>query len=194
MESPRWLKILLGGLVGLLLLQGCAGGGLPASYIHPNFDISFYKRLAILPFQNLSRDQFAGARVRELVLSEFLLVDFEVLEPGLTDRTLARMGVAPGVALTPEEIKKLGQELKVQGLIVGTVEIYDEHRMGGVTVPEVSVELRLLDVESALTVWSVAVTEGGVGVGTQLFGLRAKTLSEAARTVVRRAVDSLFYY
>lgn len=179
----------------MLLMQGCAGGGgLPASYVHPNFDISFYKRLAILPFQNLSRDQFAGARVRELVLSEFLLVDFEVLEPGLADRTLTQMGVAPGASLTPEEAKKLGEELKVQGFVVGTVEIYDEHRMGGVTVPEVSIELRMIDAESGITVWSVTATEGGLGLGTQLLGLRPATVSEATRTVVRRAVDSLFYY
>ncbi len=115
------------------------------------------------------------------------------MEPGFADRTLTRLGISPDAPLTPEEIQKLGKELKVQGVIVGTVEIYDEHRMGGVTVPEVSIELRMIDVEAGITVWSVHATEGGLGLGTQLLGLRPSTLSEATRTVVRRAVDTLFF-
>ncbi len=193
MRPQRWAKGLLVGLVGVLLLQGCAAADLPPSYLHPNFDISFYKRLAILPFRNLSRVQFASGRVRELVLSEFLLADFKVLEPGLADRAMARMGLDPTSGLTPDEVKKLGGELKVQGLILGTVEIYEEHRLGGVNVPEVSLELRMIDVESGITVWSVAATEGGMKLATQMLGLRPPTLSEATRTVVRRAVDTLFF-
>lgn len=193
MKSRRWAKSLRIGLLGLLIMQGCAGAGTLPSYIHPNFDLSFYKRLAILQFNNLTRHQFAAARVRELVLSEFLLADFVVLEPGFADRTISRLGIIPGAPLTTEEIQKVGKELKVQGIIVGTVELYEEHRMGGVTVPEVSIELRMIDVESGITVWSVTATEGGLGLGTQLLGLRPSTISEATRTVVRRAIDTLFF-
>jgi hypothetical protein len=193
MGPQRWTKSLLVGTVALLFIVGCAGKGLPPSYVHPNFDISFYKRLAVLQFQNLSRVQFASSRVRELVLSELLLANFEVLEPGLADRAVSRMGLGPGGALSPEEIQKLGKELKIQGVIVGTVEIYEEHRVGSVSVPEVSLQLRMIDVESGITVWSVAATEGGVGLGTQLLGIRPPTLSEATRIVVRRAVDTLFF-
>lgn len=177
----------------LLLLYGCPGG-VPASYTHPNLDLSFYESVAVLPFNNLTQDQFAGARVRELVVSELLLTNlFNVLEPGIVDRAYRKVGVRPGTPLTKEEIKKLGDELNVQALVTGTVEIYRELRMGRALVPEVSIELRLIDVDSALPAWSVSATEGGIGLGTQLLGVRPATLSEATRTVVRKAVDSLFF-
>jgi hypothetical protein len=194
MKPGHWVSTILGCFLWLVVLNGCATQGIPPSYIHPNLDLSFYQRVGLLAFSNFSESRFAADRVRELVLSELMLTGlFEILEPGLVDRELLRLGITPNTSLTPEEIQKVGKKLKVQALIVGSVEAYEEHRLGGVLVPEVSIELRMLDVESGQTVWSVAATEGGMQLQTQLLGLRPPTISEATRTLVRRSVDSLLY-
>lgn len=180
-------------VLALSLPIGC-GGGVPPSYIHPNFDISFYQRIVVAPFENLTTQEFAASRVRQLLIAELLLVDaFEVVEPGEARRALIKVQPDRATSLSIEQIKKLGEELGAQGVIVGSVDAYEEHQFGGYTIPEITASFRMIDVESGAIVWSVTDTEGGLPLKTQLLGFRPQTMSEATQELVRRAIDSLFF-
>lgn len=164
------------------------------SYVHENFDIVFYRRIAVAPFDNQTTQEFASGRLRQLLITELLLTNtFEVVEPGEVLRVLSKLQPRNPASLSDEQIQKLGKEVKAQGVLMGSVNAYEEHRFGSYIIPEVTLTLRLIDVESGLTVWSVTATEGGLPMTTQLLGLRPQTMSEASKLLIRRVVDSLFF-
>lgn len=165
----------------------------PTTYLHPRADLGIIKKVAVIPFDNLSRDQFAGDKVREIFISELLATGgFDVMEPGEVTKVLREQGIASVKSLGPAEVKKIGKALNAQAIILGSVNEYGEVRSGAITAPEVSLSLRMLEVESGQIVWSVSHTEGGIGVMARLFGLGESTLSETTRKLVRIQIGTLF--
>ena len=71
------------GLLSAVLLSGCGGTG-STKFLHPEFDFGYVERVAVIPFDNLSNDQGAGARATRYFLSELLATEaFEVVDgPG----------------------------------------------------------------------------------------------------------------
>src|SRR5574341_1291833 len=94
-----WLSL----LAGLLVLAGC-GTSRPASYVHPNFDFSRVKKVAVLPLENLTSDQTAGEKMRKVVITELLATGIvDVIEPGQVNRVLANQNIQNPTAMSPEE-------------------------------------------------------------------------------------------
>jgi TolB-like protein len=78
--SRRTVVRTLAAAILLGMLPGCAAG--PKLYVNPQADMSFYKKVAVLPFANLSQDRFAGERVARAFITELVLADrFQVIEP-----------------------------------------------------------------------------------------------------------------
>lgn len=176
----------------LSILLGC--GMRPTTYMHPSLDISYVEKVAVMPFENHTREQYAQEKMKEVFIIELLAAGaFDVVEPGEVSKAMAESGVRlDSSSLNVEDIKKVGQALQVQALFFGAVEEYREIRVGNTTSPEVSVSLRMVDVESGSIVWSVSHTRGGAGWKTRLFGVSGGTLSEFSRKVLREAVGTLF--
>ncbi len=176
-----------------LLLFGCARPVPIASYKRPEMDLSLVRRLAVLPFDNLTREQFANEKVRRTFISELLATEaFEVVDPGEVARALADMGLQPGMALKVEEIKRLGKALNVQAVVMGSVTEYGEMRSGAVTAPIISFEARMVDTDRGGIVWSVSISEGGIGFGARLLGSTSDTISDLTAKATRKALDTLF--
>jgi hypothetical protein len=68
-------------LVTLFVLSGCAAGH-TQHYLRPNTDMSTIKRIAVMPFESLTADQYAGEKLRRVVISELLFRNIDVIEPG----------------------------------------------------------------------------------------------------------------
>jgi len=189
--APRisWRPVLP---VAVLWLAGCAAMP-PATYVHPTYDFSLVKKVAVLPLDNLATDQTAGEKVRRVVITELLATGIvDVVEPGQVNRVLATLNIQNPTAMSPEDFKRVGTALRVQLLIVGSVESYERVQVGGVQAPEVSLTLRAVDVDSGTIVWSTSHTQGGATVAARLFGLTGDSLSEAARKAAHEAVATLF--
>jgi hypothetical protein len=164
-----------------------------SAYVHPQFDFSLVKRVAVLPLENLSQDQGAGEKIRRLLVTEILATGIvDVVELGQVNRALGQQGIQSVANLGAEEYKKLAGALNVQALILGSVDSYDRVSAGGTTVPEVTISLRAIDVGSGSIIWSTTNTGGGMGIAGKLFGLTADSLSEVSRNAVREAVGTLF--
>lgn len=187
----RIMGFLAAAAVALILVtSGCAPR--PAIFIHQSVDFSTIKRVAVLPLNNLTREQFAADRIREMIITELLATGYlDVVEPGQTDKVIPRPRGQSPVALTPQEIKKFGKILNVQAFITGAVEAFGEVRFGQISAPEVCLTLHMVDVESGTIIWSVTNARGGVSFYTRLFGLGGDTMSESARKTVRKAIDTL---
>lgn len=178
---PRHLTLTL--LLAALAGAGCAA---PPRYLNRSADLGAIKTVAVLPFENITTDKLCAERVQRIFLTELLSREaFKVVEPGLVTRAMRRDQLEPA-ALTPEEIKRLGTALGAEALFMGTVLEYDEGRAGGsAPSPRVKLLLRLVDVDSGTTVWSVSREAGGATVTARLFGIGGSAASTVAEKLIR---------
>ncbi len=183
-------------LVLLISITGC-GEGLVVKYVKPSADISYVKKVAVLPFNNLSDDKFAGERVRNAVVVDILSRGgIEVVEPGEVSKVLGLVfreaGFEEGrvVPVDTETIKLIGERLGVQTLILGSV---DEYPTGGFVAggSMVSISIRMLDAGSGMLLWQAKATETGGSVWRKILGIQDVDRSELTRKVVKRALDTL---
>ena len=84
MRFKRFLSRTIICIVVIVLAHaGCGGRGAPSFYINQDVDFSFIEKVAVLPFENLSSERFAGDMVRQVVISELLATGLvEVSVPG----------------------------------------------------------------------------------------------------------------
>lgn len=187
--------ILISVLFAVFICSNCARRGVPSFYINPDVDLSFIKKVAVLPLDNLTNDKFAGEAVRHVVISELLasgLVD--VVVPGDAMAAIETLRLKTGQSLNAEQIKAIGKALKVQAVILGAVEKYGEAKMGNISAPEVAITLMMADTNSGSIIWSVTKTRGGAGFMARHFGARSETMSETTLNVVREALHTLYEY
>lgn len=182
----------LAPLLVLLSLAACAAPPAPSVYLHPNADLASFREVAVLPLENLTSDRFAGERVREILMVELLAGGvFEPREVGEVNRVL-RVANLPSLAdLGPQQVAKLGKDLGVKALIMGSVMEYTERRVGTLTAPQVALSLKMIDCETGAAVWSVADARTGLSTSTRLFGVGEETSSQAVRELVRQLLDEL---
>lgn len=174
--------------------SGCATGT-PTYHINPEVDLSYVKKVVVLPFENLTEDKFAGDIVRQIVMTEFLasgLVD--VVVPGEAHEIMSSLGVKDISSLKTEEVREVGKKLNVQGVVFGSVEKFGDAKLGNITAPEVSVTIMMAETSSGAIAWSVTKTRLGASFFARHFGARAETLSETALEVVRDAIGTLYSY
>jgi hypothetical protein len=174
----------------VLALTGCAR---PQAYIHPTYDFSLVKKVAVLPLENLTADQQAGERVRKTVVAELLAAGVvDVIEPGQVNRALNQMNLQSVSSISAEDVKKLGAALGAQALFLGSLDVYDRISLGGGSFPEITISLRAIDPATGTIVWSATHSGGGVGIVGRLFGFGGDSMSEATQKTVRAALQTLF--
>lgn len=183
-EGIIWLFI-------LFVLANCSS--VPRSYIHPTADLTFIKKVAILPFENLTDDKFAGDKVRDVVATEVLSRGFfDVVEQGEVSRVIREVAKGSATALDKETTKRVGVRLEVQAMILGSVQEYGIPRGRGRPQPQVAVSMRMIDVRSSKILWQASFDEKGGGTLHRLFGIGEKSTSEVTRKLAKEMMDTLF--
>ena len=173
----------------ILLFSGCASS--PTRYLHPNADLGAVKKVAVLPFENVSGEQSASDKVHKIFLVELLSLEvFDVIEPGMVSKALKGETAATPDQLTPEDLKRIGKALGADALFIGQVVDYADAR-GQSSAPEVTLQLRLVETTSGATVWSTSETRSGVKVSTRLFGASSDSITETTRKIIRNELSTL---
>ncbi len=173
------------------VVSGCRGSA-PVYHMSADIDFSFYKRVAVMPLDNFTNEKFAGEIVRQVVISELLasgLVD--VILPGEVKNAMTELGIKSVSSPTENEIRALGKSLKIEALIVGSVDEYGEIRSGNVSAPQVTISLMMADAGTGSIVWSITKTRGGASFMARHFGARHETMSETVLLLVREAIKTL---
>jgi len=171
-------------------LSGCGGGS--TVFLHDEYNFQFLERVAVIPFDNLTSDQGAGARSTRIFTTELLAAEvFAVVEPGEVTRAMSKFTTLRTSELTMDQIKELGSQLRVQGLFFGTVTESAVTRSGNATVNKTAMLVRLVETETGETVWSASGIAGGRGFWGSLLGTGGSSASEATRDCVRRILSSL---
>ena len=193
MSVSRWPSNLVLSLGLALLAFGCARNVVSVSFLKPEIDLSLIRRVAVLPLDNLSREQMANEKVQRILVSELLATGaFEVIDPGEVNRAVAELGPPAAAGIKVEEVKRLGRSLNVQALVMGSVVEYGEVRSGAVSAPLVSLALRIVETERGAIIWSSSVSEGGITLGTRLLGSSRDTISEVTIKAIRKSIYTLF--
>jgi len=170
-------------LLAVLVAGGCAA---PPHYLNRSADLGAIKTVAVLPFENLTTDKLCAERLQRIFLTELLAREaFKVVEPGLVIRAVRRDQL-DAATLTPAEIKRLGGALGAEALFMGSVLEYDEGRSAGSAAsPRVKLVLKLVDVDSGTTLWTVNREAGGATVTARLFGIGGTAASTVAESLIR---------
>ena len=175
----------------LLIAGGCATNT-STQYVRQNIDYKNIKRMAVLPFESLTNDEYAGEKIRKSVITELLSRGVDVVEPGEVTRVLIEQKIKSLSSVRTTDLQNLAKTLGVEALMMGSVEAYGISRGISVSYPEVTINLRLVEASSGNIIWSVCQTSGGASFWTRHFGAEGISLSEAAKKVVKEAIDTLF--
>lgn len=179
-----------GCIAALLLIAGCGGA---TRFVHPDADLPFYEKVAVIPFQSLAQDRLAGEKVTNVFFGELLRRKFDqVLEPGqfAAAMTRARGGTPYTNAWSGEELGKLAEDTGVQGVFMGTVREYAMTQNGRDLYPMVALEVRFVDVATGRLVWSSSVTRR-TGPGVPFLSRGARTLDGLAAEACRKLLATL---
>jgi hypothetical protein len=152
-------------------------------------DFGSIKTVVVMPFWNLTQNQQASDRVRDVFANALLATNAVYVVPtGEVARAVSRLGVAVSTTPSAEEIVKLGAMLKADAVITGVVKEYGEARTASAASNVVSVSLQMHETGAGKVIWSGASTKGGVTWGARLLGTGG---GEPMNLVTEQAVDDL---
>jgi TolB-like protein len=174
-----------------IVLGGC-GGIRPTVFVNPEYNFNYIERVAVIPFENLTKDQSAALRATRFFIAELLATEtFEVIEPGEVSKVMAEYAMLRTGDLTQEQLVEIGKKLRVQAVFLGTLSEASEVRSGSSSTNIVCLVARLVETETGSSIWSAAHTENGRGFWSSLFGTGEKSLSEVTRQCVKKTLKTL---
>lgn len=170
--------------------SGCSG---PMSYINPSVDFSYIRRVAVAPIINLTKDKFAGEKVMTVVATEILRQGvFDVVEFGEVSKVLREEGMKQDNLIGKQLAARAGKRLNIEAIVIGSVMQYGASNIAGSSFPEVSISLKLVDVNTYAILWEAAHNIKGANILDQLFGIRRDSLEDLCKEVVEEMIDTLF--
>jgi hypothetical protein len=178
-------------LLLLFLLTSCAHG--VETFRDSNMDFASINSVAVMPFENLTRDNQASERVRD-VFSSMLLASGQiyVLPSGEVAKGISRAGITNPTAPSSEEVVKLAGILKVNAVITGVVREYGEARSASSTGNVISVSAEMIEAQTGRVVWKGASTKGGVTFTRRLLGGGGDPMNVVTEKAVNDLLNQLF--
>ena len=177
-----------------LLVAGCGTGSGLRLFVNTDADMSFYTKVAMVPFANLSAERFAGERVGRAFYTELVIREhFQLVEDGEFRRALERAGATADVQgqYDPEKVKLAATALGANGLIRGTVTDYQMQRVGSSDAPVVSFDVEMIDIATSNTVWRGSITRRGKGRFPVVGGASTQTFGRLVQESCKELVDRL---
>jgi len=176
----------------LLWIASCV----PASsyYFDSTMDFAAVKRVAIMPFSNLSTDKMAAHRVRDVLVNRLMASGaVYVLPSGETARGIDRVAMINPSAPSNDEIAKFGALIDVDAVITGAVREYGEVRSGGAYGNVISFSLQMIEIQKQKIIWTASTTKGGINIWDRLFGGGGRPMNDITEKAVNDVVAKLLY-
>ena len=192
MKVSRTFTAVLTALV-LISLSACAPSFRLGVYHDPNFDFGAVRIVAVIPFENLTRESQAANRVRDVFMNTLLSTGtIYVLPAGEVARGMTRAGIEKTTVLSTEEVVKLGGILKADAIITGVVREYGEVRSGTASADIISLSLQMIETQTGRVVWTASSTRGGITAADRLFGGGGRPMNDITREAVIEIINKFF--
>ncbi len=173
------------------LATGCAPS--LSSYQHPDVDLGHIRRVAVLPFANLSGEDVADERLHSLFLARLLAAQaVDVVETGAVREAMVTLRLTPENSPTPAQFVALGAALGVDAVFMGTVEEYGVQRGRGESLNLVTASFSLTETQQGILVWSAQAHASSASLWRRLLGTGERSLHEVATATVVSALETLF--
>ena len=183
---------LLACVLLIIILSGCGVKTSSQSFLREDTELGFVQRVAVLPFENHSKDEFAAARARDFTITQGLAMGlFDIVDKGLVDSVLHEEVIEPGAPLDESITKRLGQRLKVQAILLGAVNYAGEGQKGNFAFPELSLTMRLVDVDTAVVLWQASGHGSGYCLWKRLFGLAPRDIFQVGLGTIEDMLETL---
>jgi len=174
-----------------LSLTACATP--EASYKNATMNFGSVQSVAVLPFENLTPDDDASARVRDAFMGMLLATEaMYVLPPGEVERGIDRAGITKPTIPTAEKVQALGKVLNVDAVITGVLREYGTVRSGQSQANLISLSLQMMEVETGMVVWSGSSTKGGITLSDRMFGGGGDPMNAVTKEAINDLLDQLF--
>lgn len=181
------------GLLAMITVVAPSCASSTGVYRDPNMDFGSIERVAVLPFENLSRTVVAADRVYDVACNHLLATGaFYVIPRGEVNRGMRRAAMKPPAPPSVEEMIKLGKLINADVVVTGVVREYEELRSGRATANAVSLSLAMYETQTGRAVWTASATKGGVGLKERLLGGGGEPMNEVTEEVVDELLDILF--
>lgn len=177
----------------IISLLACSAGQRLTSYHDPDMDFSALRTVAVMPFENLTRDQMAAERVRDIFANSLLATGaVYVIPPGEVARGISRAGILNPFAPSEEEIVRLASIIKADALITGVLTEYGEVRSGSSVANVIAFSVQMVEVQTRKVVWTATTTKGGISIWDRLFGSGGEPMNEITMAAVDDILNKLF--
>jgi len=176
-----------------LLAWGCASTA-PRYFVNPQADMTLYRKVAVLPFHNLSPQGLAGERVTRVFVTELIIADrYRVVEPAEFRAVLKEMDAQPSGdgAYDPAKLKEAAGKVGATGIVQGAVSDYEVQRSGQDEFAVLSFDAEMIDVETGNVVWRGSITRRGKSRFPIFGGSSANTLGRLTQDACVELVDGL---
>lgn len=182
----------LGALVVVALFAGCAPA--PRLFINRQADMTMYKKVVVVPFNNLSGDPYASPRIVRALTTELVIADrFRMTDPSALLAEMEKQNVTPDPTgqVELDKMRGVATALGATAIIRGTVTEYGTHRQGTDEYPVVAFDCEMVDVKTGIVIWRMSLSESGKGRLPIIGGGGERTFSRVTQEACRHAVDVL---
>ena len=174
-----------------ITVSGCATR--VQSFSEKGMDYGFYRRVALLPLENHSEEEFADERVADILSTAIMQRGlFEIVQKGDLDLFLREE--VPGrdvTSLDKETGGKLAKLLKVDAYISGSVDSYETVRNGSYSYPVVAATIRMVDTESGRIIWQANGSETGYSTSQRIFGMASEDIHQVSLRLMQKLLQTM---
>jgi len=188
-----WKKALV--VMALGILAGCSSSVVRENALpsRAKDQYSRIRRVAVFPLENYSEAKDAEKTVDSLLTTAIRREEvFDLVEDTRFVRdTMKKLKITSTDILEKEVVKKLGDEMNVQGILYGKVLTYGKGKEKDAGV-QVTIDLSMVEPGTGVVLWVGNVTVYGGLTAGKVFGVtEGKTEIEVARDAVQRLARSL---
>jgi hypothetical protein len=179
--------------VALALATWSCASSTTRVYVNPEADMTFYRKVAVLPFNSVGTEMAAGPRVTRAFITELIMTDrYLIVQPDEFHLALSKINGLPGPdgIYDRTKLREAAGQIGATGILRGGVTEYQMQRSGAGETPTLAFDVELLDVNTGDVAWRSSITKRGKA-RIPLLGHGYRTLGQLTQAGCRELVGRL---
>lgn len=189
-KRNRWADA---AALALALVAWSCASSTTRVYVNPEADMTFYRKVAILPFNAVGTEMAAGPRVTRAFITELIMTDrYQIVQPDEFHVALSKVSGLPGPdgVYDQAKLREAAGQIGVTGILRGGVTEYMMQRSGTGETPALAFDVELLDINTGDVAWRSSISKRGKA-RVPILGHSIKTLGQLTQAACRELVGRL---